>query len=111
MTNRLSASSLSKLPAELIGCTTAKHSRPPGSSTRALSRNASSKSSTSCSDMNAMTQSNAPSANGSAAASAVRLDLRIGLARGGEHRRRCVDADDVVAERLQVARQAAFAAQ
>jgi hypothetical protein len=40
----------------------------------------------------------------------VRLELGIGLARGGEHRRRGVDCDHGVPERLQVAREPALAA-
>jgi hypothetical protein len=33
----------------------------------------------------------------------VRLDLGVGFLRGGDHRRRDVDADDIVAESLQFA--------
>ena len=56
--------------AELNGCTIARHSRPPGRSTRPISRTAPGKSSMSSSDMHARTRAAHPSATGSLAASA-----------------------------------------
>ena len=101
----------SNVPAALIGWTTARHSRPPGTRTRAASRTAPAMSSMSISDRKATTRSNEPSAYGSAAASArSKVDRRIGLAGCGDHRLRAVDAAHVVAQAGQVPGQPALAA-
>jgi len=62
---------LSTACAEANGWTTARHSRPPGRSTRPISPTAPAKSSTSSSDIQASTSSALSSATGSAAASPI----------------------------------------
>jgi hypothetical protein len=59
--------------AEANGWTTARHSVPPGRSTRPISLTAPVKLSTSSSDMHARTRSALASATGSAAASPIRI--------------------------------------
>ena len=103
ITNGLSGSSLEKRPADPSGCTTARHRRPPGSSTRADSRIAPAASVTSWSDMNADDE-----IRGTVGERQIRgigeldLDRRVRFSGRLHHRRRTVDADHRVAARLEV---------